>query len=128
MEGRPLKAWSLSHSQEGHSVSLREVPFWAWAAARLGDNACWLLEQATGFCFIAPPDWMYKVRWGKPDAEGFTSRSLGSACWTFGQALCDGFGTHRREKQVSYLPVSYEWMREHCPDALRDDLELEEDE
>lgn len=123
-----MKQWNLVHSLEGTSVSLEEVPFWAWAAQHAGDNFCWLTEKLTGFCFLSPPEWMFRLRWGKLDDDGYTARNVGHYMWAFGNALCSGFGAYRREKKITSLPVSYDWVREHQPDAgwPWDGSELEE--
>jgi hypothetical protein len=112
-----VRNWVLSHSKDGTSVSLEEVPFWAWAVQAAGDELCYLTEQATGFCFIAPPEWMFRLRWGRLDGDGYTSRNLGSKVWDFGNALLSGFGAWHLQKTIARLPVSYDWVREHQPDA-----------
>jgi hypothetical protein len=118
-----VRLWHLTYGRDGTSVRLEETPFWAWAAQELGEQACWLTEKTIGFCFIAPPDWMFRLRWAPLDDDGFTDKSVGSKIGTFGQALCSGFGAWRKEKLVARLPVTDEWLREHMPDAVRDDEE-----
>ena len=112
-----MNVWGLSHSKEGTSVSLEEVPLWAWLAQEACEGFCALTEKLTGFCFISPPEWMFRLRWGRLDADGYTSRCAGSVLWRFGQALCGGFGAYRRQKTLTCVSVSYEWVREHQPDA-----------
>jgi hypothetical protein len=115
-----VRLWHLTYGRDGTSVRLEETPFWAWAAQELGEQACWLTEKTIGFCFIAPPDWMYRLRWAPLDDDGFTDKSLGSKIHTFGQALCSGFGAFRMEKLVATMPVTEEWVLTHLPDAAED--------
>jgi hypothetical protein len=112
-----LRTWTLSRSRDGTAVSLDEAPFWAWAAQTLGENICWALEKTTGVCLIDPPEWMWSLRWGKPDADGYTERCAGHVVSRAGNALCSGFGAWRRGWTAGMLPVTDEWVREHQPDA-----------
>lgn len=112
-----MRTWSLSYGQDGTTVSLTEVPFWAWAAQEIGEGLDVLSEKVTGLCLINPPEWMFALRWGALDEDGYTPRSAGSVLYRFGQQLMNGFGAYRREKTIAHLPVSSEWVREHRPDA-----------
>ena len=112
-----VRIWTLTHSRDGTAVSLTEVPFWAWAAQELGEGFCVLSEKTAGFSPISPPQWMFALRWGRLDADGYTERSAGHVVWKFGQALCSGFGAYHREKDIDHLPVTGEWVREHQPGA-----------
>ena len=110
-----MKVWHLTHSLEGTSVTLTEVPFWAWAAQYLADEAEG--RHFPGFCLIDPPAWAWDIQWGEAEEDGYNPHTLGSVIWRFGQAMLGGFGAWKHEKDIVSLPVSYEWVREHCPDA-----------
>jgi hypothetical protein len=110
-----VRIWSLTHSLEGTSVRLTEVPFWALAAQYLAEEA--ESRHFAGFCMLDPPEWTWNIRWGDPEEDGYNPRTLGSVIWRFGNALLSGFGAYKHEKDIVSIPVSYEWVREHFPDA-----------
>ena len=120
-----MQVWSVGRSKDGLFVHADRVPFWAWAAQGLADESCAALERLTGLCLINPPEWTYRLRWGKPDEDGYTEACLGHCIWAFGQNFLRGFGAWRREKELARFPVSREQVRQWYPG---DSVLLDEDE
>lgn len=114
-----MQLWSLGNSlADGTYVHVYELPFWAWAVQEVPLYICEGIEKVTGFCLIAPPGWMYKLRWGPCDEEyGLADRSIGHITFMFGQWFGSGFGAWKHEKTLGKFPVTAEWVKEHCPDA-----------
>jgi hypothetical protein len=111
-----MQTWAISRQSGETFASLDRIPFWAWAAQVAGEEICDLAEKVTGVCLCAPPDWLYAIRWGEPEEDGYTPKSAGHLVSRFGQALCTGFGAWKQEKEVARLPVTDEQVREWNPD------------
>lgn len=75
------------------------------------------LVDITHPVFCEPPEWTYKVRWAEPDEDGWTEASLGYVLHSIGQYVGGGFNAYRRARKVASIPVSFEWVRKHYPDA-----------
>ena len=102
----------LVHGKDGSAVLIEEVALRDYLMEYVvGDNLFGLLNWVHR-------DWMYSVRWGPEDPEfGFAEKSLGAKLFSLAQWTAGGFGAYRKARRVAQFPVSYEWVREHMPDA-----------
>lgn len=110
---------SLSHSLEGTEVRIDETPWWVLIADRVGE------EIGHHLRLLEPPEWTYLIKWGpytdtwmeNGKRKGWTEKSLGFLIGHFGQWVACGFGAWRHTRHTASIPVSYEWVQEHFPDA-----------
>lgn len=102
---------TLSYQKDkGVTLNIQNRPLYALVAEHVGDEVYHLLV-------CVAPEWLYKVRWGKADEDGWTDRSLGSQAYRLGQWAAGGFGAWRKSAPVAEIPVTYAWVREHMPDV-----------
>lgn len=93
------------------SLSLEETTTWQLVLEDIGDGAFGLLAHLCN-------DWAYSIRWGPKDPEyGISFHSLGSKLFDLSQWCGGGFGSWKKHRQVAEIPVSFDWVREHMPEA-----------
>lgn len=62
------------------------------------------------------PDVLYDIRWGKKDPEyKIANKSVGHVMYTVAQWCGIGFGVYKKRRNITRIPVTAEWVREHFP-------------
>lgn len=76
-----MRDWSVSHSNDGFSVELYEVPRWARAVSVIYDKVCVVTGHI--LCGGGTPEFFWKIPVGRPrrDDEGYLENSLGGALY-----------------------------------------------
>lgn len=116
---KPDSYWSedvahLTYSREGRFLEINQRPLWAIIAEKFGE---WLVGDVLSHALCCNmPEWPYKVRWGKLDDDGFTTRSLGHYLYRAASWLDTGGNAWKHFRHVASVPVSAEWIKEHYPE------------
>lgn len=101
----------LSNSREGTSVKITEKPLSSIVVSALVDALC----DKMGSYICSPPEWSFKIRWGREDEDGYTDKSLGHYWFNFGQ--WSHLWGYKREREIASIPVTYEWVHEYYPNV-----------
>lgn len=83
----------LSHGRDGFQLNVDRVPFWAWAVGEVAETITmgWLCPR-TGHAVCSPPDWMFRIGFGRDrfpssdsDGQVWHRWSLGSGAFWLSQ-------------------------------------------
>lgn len=97
---------------EKTTLQIYEVPLSSLVLDSLANAIC----DHFWHIFCSPPEWAYEVRWGPKDEEfEIADKSLGHHWFNFGQWVL-GF-EDRGSRRIGSIPVSFDWVKEHMPDA-----------
>jgi hypothetical protein len=109
----------ISHSRDGYSLVVVEVPLWALTVERAG---VWLCEKTGNLaCSAGLPAWAWRIGVGRRDEDGSPRWNLGSVLFDFGQWFHTTAA--RRERQRVSMPVTAEWVERHFPESRIEFLE-----
>lgn len=113
------KLATVTHSSTGYRLRVVEVPLWAYALERAGEQVC----HRTGnlLCASGLPDWVWKVGVGHRDDAEWPRWNIGTAVFAFGQWVHTIAA--RREKDVYSTPLTVAQVAEFFPDKRIDFLE-----
>lgn len=115
-----LRLATVSHSKDGYSLHVEDVPVWAWALDSLiGGTSRALCKLTRGWgcplCLCNQiPDRVFQIGWGWDAEYEMRRHSLGSLLFALGQH--DGNFSYRRRREVYVRPLTFDEVCEHFPD------------